>query len=982
MSSGRRAALRAALQAGALVALADGWALRHAWGSAGELMAVAVGVAALLLGAALALSPWLQALTGRGRAWSAGAALVAAAPMARALASTPTARALAGAAAPLWIAAALALVLAALSLASRAPVGRIACATMGLTAVVAQLILPRRLYPSLRMTLLTVGFTALACARLRARGPALSAPLPSADSASPPPPSATAASPSPASLVSPAARSALATLGTAALLLLCGRALSGVTANARFVVRAQAPAAGLVLDAIDALRPASPGRARAASRATAAPAAVALPSSGPGEAALGDAHLVLVTVDALRADRLRPDLMPTLSGLAARGLDFRRAYATAPSTAASITSLLTAHPPWRLDGRPRTLAERLRAAGWFTQAFYPAGLFFDGGGALQPYADARFGFAWADTRTLDAATLTDAALARVRTLPAAGEPRAFLWIHYFDPHEPYALHDLPAGASAPARYDAEVRAVDDALAHLVAGLATLARPTLLVVTADHGEEFGEHGGAYHGSSLYDEQLRVPLVVAAIGRPLAPASIDTPVSLVDVAPTVTALLGSARFTGEGRNLTNDGAARDLLAAVDSRRLLLRGNWKLIRDLRRDVDELYQLASDPGEQRNLATVHADVATTLRRALDQWLNQSSTAALSAILLDGGAPAGERSVAARELGARAAYAAADALRAALADADSAVRAEAALALAELTDRSGQPLLRAIVDDARFGDRAAVMLGRLRDPAAASRLHSICRRPPAAGDTGAAALRREAAHYLGFVGDATDVAALLAAAADPRVRGSAYVALGRIAGRTHAAAAASALRDRFAVEDRADARAELAWALGLAGDEAAVPQLAAAAAADPPLPNASESLIRLGALDGRRVGGLDFTCRARADSGSDAPLDRWLAATSCTLDDARALFRARDAAGANVVVVRARALGANAQLTLLLDGMALPTIALGPRFREVRLPRRPSMVEPIRGMVKPIRLELRRAGAPVELDHVLFLRDVTPARL
>src|SRR5262249_12124280 len=146
-------------------------------------------------------------------------------------------------------------------------------------------------------------------------------------------------------------------------------------------------------------------------------------------------------------------------------------------------------------------------------------------------------------------------------------------------------------------------------------------------------------------------------------------------------------------------------------------------------------------------------------------------------------------------------------------------------------------PVLRALLDDERWADRAAVMLGRLRDPVAASRLAALCRRPPAEGDRGAATLRREAAHYLGFVGERDAVAALAAAAADPRVPGSAYGAIGGIAGRQHDAAAAALLRERFAAEERADARADLAWALGLAGDARATPLLVAAAAA-PPLAN------------------------------------------------------------------------------------------------------------------------------------------------
>jgi len=656
---------------------------------------------------------------------------------------------------------------------ARAP--RWAAALAGAGALAVELALPSRLYPSLRVALLSIAFVGLACALVRGTA---------------------------------AARPRRALVAVAALaLLLAGHALSDLDANTRFVTHAQAPAAALVLDAIERIHPPPAPRALAAAHTTA--------PSGPGAhfahaGSLADAHLVLVTVDALRADRL--ERMPFLASLAARSVRFTHAYSAAPSTAASITSLLTARDPVHLDDRPPTLAERLRAAGWNTADFYPAGLFFDGGGVLAHYAQSHFGVAWADTRTQPADAVTDAALTHVRLAAARGEPRSFFWLHYFDPHEPYEPHELPASAPAVERYDAEARAVDRALARLVAGLSgAFARPTLLVVTADHGEEFGEHGGAYHGTSLYDEQLRVPLVVALVGGDLEPERVDTPFSLVDLAPTLAELLE----TGDDRV---DRTGGDVHAAVDTHRMVVRGSWKLIRDTRRDVDELYDLAADPREQHNLAGARPDVAAPLAAALEAWLGRPTVAALAATVADRAEAPARRAEAARELGAREAYAGAEALRAGLADDDAAVRAEAALALAQLTDLRAQAPLRALLADETTADRAAIMLGRLRDPIAAARLAAICRRPPAEGDRAQAALRRDAAHYLGFVGDAGAVDALFAAGADPRVRGSAYIAVGRIAGRLHDASAAARLRAQLAVEDRADARADLATALALAG--------------------------------------------------------------------------------------------------------------------------------------------------------------------
>src|SRR5262249_12922491 len=153
---------------------------------------------------------------------------------------------------------------------------------------------------------------------------------------------------------------------------------------------------------------------------------------------------------------------------------------------------------------------------------------------------------------------------------------------------------------------------------------------------------------------YEEQLRVPLVVALLGRDFVPEIVTAPASLVDLAPAVSALLGAPLLAADAEPL---GATVDLFAAVHTRRMLLRHHWKLIRDERRDLDELYDLDADPVEQHNLADARADVAATLRAALQQWLNQSSTAELAAAVVAPSAPAAVRADAARQLGAREAY-------------------------------------------------------------------------------------------------------------------------------------------------------------------------------------------------------------------------------------------------------------------------------------------------------------------------------------
>ncbi|HEX9105074.1 MAG TPA: hypothetical protein VF997_22840, partial [Polyangia bacterium] len=155
---------RAALRAGALVALADGWALRHAWGSVGEHVAIALAVGAIVGGAALALAPWVALLVDRRRGRSLAAAALAGALVGVPLAATPTAqRALGLAAAALLLPLALA---AALTAVARAP--RRAAVVAGASCLGLELLLPLRLYPSLRVALVVVAFAALAGALARA----------------------------------------------------------------------------------------------------------------------------------------------------------------------------------------------------------------------------------------------------------------------------------------------------------------------------------------------------------------------------------------------------------------------------------------------------------------------------------------------------------------------------------------------------------------------------------------------------------------------------------------------------------------------------------------------------------------------------------------------------------------------------------------------------------------------------------------------
>lgn len=338
------------------------------------------------------------------------------------------------------------------------------------------------------------------------------------------------------------------------------------------------------------------------------------------------AHVVLVTIDALRADHLgtygypRPT-SPHLDELAAEAVVFERAWTPTPRSSHALASLWTgAAVHARLEaGRalPQlTLADRLAALGHHTAGLYPDGIFFHEGARLASLRARSFGFARRDRENHDAESLTDAVLAELEDLRARGEPPTLLWAHYFDVHEPY--RDRHFGDRPVDRYDGELRRVDRAFARLRDGLGRLRREVVLVVTADHGEEHGDHGGRFHGGTLYEEQLRVPLIVAAPG--LAPRRVSVPVSLVDLAPTLAAMLGAPPIEDDdGLELRAAFVGRSfergpVHATEEGLRAVLRWPFKLVEDARTSGVELFDLGHDPRERTNLAGARAGLVAEL--------------------------------------------------------------------------------------------------------------------------------------------------------------------------------------------------------------------------------------------------------------------------------------------------------------------------------------------------------------------------------
>jgi arylsulfatase A-like enzyme len=351
-------------------------------------------------------------------------------------------------------------------------------------------------------------------------------------------------------------------------------------------------------------------------------------------------NVVLVSLDTLRADRLgcygaRRATSPAIDRLAADGALFEVAVAAAPHTLASHATMLTGlypcahgagHGGLELRRLPRDvapLAEVLRRLGWETAAFtenayLDAGVFQRGFGVFR--ASMSVNFHQPEGRA-------EQTIAEARAWLERADRPFFLFVHTYqvhwpyEPPEPYRLFD-PAGEPDPhrpdagreqlARYDGEVRYTDAVLGTLLATLDRLGlrERTVVVVTSDHGEAFGEHGHDKHGRHVHEEDVRVPFVWRVPGVARSGHRVAIPVGLVDVVPTVLDLLGVPPPDGlQGRSLVpllrgeppDDALASRALVSesIGAERVAVRAaDWKVIFD--GPTPQVFLVASDPGER----------------------------------------------------------------------------------------------------------------------------------------------------------------------------------------------------------------------------------------------------------------------------------------------------------------------------------------------------------------------------------------------
>ncbi|HEX5062898.1 MAG TPA: sulfatase-like hydrolase/transferase, partial [Kofleriaceae bacterium] len=369
-----------------------------------------------------------------------------------------------------------------------------------------------------------------------------------------------------------------------------------------------------------------------------------------------DANIVLITIDTARADHFgmygykRPT-SPTLDAIGAQGTVFEAGWAHAPSTRYSMPAILTGRLPldvyynYAIEGWPglspkaTTLCEALAPLGFATGAITNYEYFdryrgMDQGCAEYDNENARLhnrvtGSGPEQTKGSSSREQTDKAIAFV---DRHANQKWFLWVHYYDLHYSYEPHPGTSfGFDREALYDGEIRFTDSHIARLVEALRQrgLYDKTIIVVTGDHGEGFGEHNVLMHGYHLYSPQTKVPFMIRVPGLPARRST--TPAGHVDIMPTLVNLAGGQPNPDmEGTSLV------PALAGADQPRTLFQQlSYENNHEMRGGVDahchviynvspetswEVYRVDRDPLETEDVSG-DSDQCADTRRAFERW-------------------------------------------------------------------------------------------------------------------------------------------------------------------------------------------------------------------------------------------------------------------------------------------------------------------------------------------------------------------------
>lgn len=354
-------------------------------------------------------------------------------------------------------------------------------------------------------------------------------------------------------------------------------------------------------------------------------------------------NVVLLTVDTLRADlgyMGNPrKLSPNIDKLAEQSTVFERAYSLASYTAKSLPPMLIGkypsetHRDWshfnRFPKEDLFVQERLQKAGVFTLSvqgywyFFHPGYGFERGFDVVDSSAAPKVIQMEGDRSSNSDKISDAAIQELGRSELSGK-QFFMWVHYIDPHSEYAMHEgFDFGSDSRARYDGEVAFVDHHLGRVLEALRSqpYADRTIVILTSDHGEAFKEHGMIRHGFEIWEELVRVPLIVHVPGAKAHRVSQRR--SIIDIVPTILEVMHVPPPSGEGSDFVSGvSLVPDVLMPpghqpekrivfVDmapgpnnaDRQAFIEDDHKLIASYGRTLG-VYDLAKDPGETQDLS------------------------------------------------------------------------------------------------------------------------------------------------------------------------------------------------------------------------------------------------------------------------------------------------------------------------------------------------------------------------------------------
>jgi len=391
----------------------------------------------------------------------------------------------------------------------------------------------------------------------------------------------------------------------------------------------------------------------------------ASPSAQSSEKKASQPDVFLITIDTLRADHVHcfgyePIRTPALDGLAKDGIRFTQAFTPSPITNTSHVTILTGLMPSThgvtdfalalADTHP-TLAELLKKRGYHTAAFI--GSIILDSKSFAPGLDRGFDFydnfpesikdksRWGRLERRGM-VVTQHAEAWLSTHPAGPH---FVWVHFYDPHDPYEPPPPYSQIYKDRLYDGEIAYADSALATFLAYLKKQGwyEHSIVIAVGDHGEGLGEHHEETHGIFLYDSTTHVPLIVKLPGRSGAGKLIEDQVRTLDILPTVLGLLHMPepeRLDGESLQAYLDGKTSGDRTALGETDYPLRFGWAPLRSMRVEgfkfieapKPELYDLRRDPGELHNSYVPWDSTVQKFRTALSEWRRKTPPSELSA--------------------------------------------------------------------------------------------------------------------------------------------------------------------------------------------------------------------------------------------------------------------------------------------------------------------------------------------------------------